>query len=192
MAITVSAEQKPKVAKGRLYLRPDEANKLIAAAGQRGRYPFRDRVLVRMTYRHGLRASEAVGMRWDALDLDAGTLQLARAKGGNTSNHTLDRDELRDLRKLRKEVQGLYVFETERGGPLSVDALQYICREAGKLAGLGDAVHPHQLRHAAGYALINGGTDVRLVQDFLGHKNIATTAHYTALSPARLAAVRVR
>ena len=192
MAKTTSAEQKPKVAKGRLYLRPDEANRLITAAGQRGRYPFRDKVLVRMTYRHGLRASEAVGMRWDALDLDAGTLQVKRAKGGNTSNHTLDRDELRDLRKLRKDTHGLYVFETERGGPLSVDALQYICREAGKLAGLGDAVHPHQLRHAAGYALINGGTDVRLVQDFLGHKNIATTAHYTALSPARLAAVRVR
>jgi integrase len=68
-----------------------------------------------------------------------------------TSNHTLGRDELRDLRKLRKDVQGLYVLETERGGPLSVDALQYICRVAGKLAGLGDAIHPHPLRHAAGW-----------------------------------------
>lgn len=192
MAKATSAKLKPKVEKGRLYLRPDEAHRLIAAAGKRGRYPERDMVLVRLVYRHGLRASEAVGMRWDALDLDGGTLQVARAKGGNTSNHSLDRDELRDLRKLRKATNGLYVFETERGGPLSVDALQYIVREAGKLAGLGDAVHPHQLRHGAGYALINGGTDVRLVQDFLGHKNISTTAHYTALSPARLAAVRVR
>jgi integrase len=192
MQKAVPTNEKPKVAKGRLYLRPDEANRLIAAAGQRGRYPFRDKVLVRMAYRHGLRANEAVGMRWDALDLDGGHLQVQRAKGGNTSNHTLDRDELRDLRKLRKTSLGICVFETERGGPLSVDALQYICREAGKLAGLGDAVHPHQLRHAAGYALINGGTDVRLVQDFLGHKSITSTALYTALAPARLAAVRVR
>lgn len=192
MPSTASPNVKPKVAKGRLYLRPDEANRLITAAGQRGRYPFRDKVLVRMTYRHGLRASEAVGMRWDAIDLDGGTLQVARAKGGNTSNHSLDRDELRDLRKLRKANTGIYVFETERGGPLSVDALQYICREAGKLAGLGDAIHPHQLRHAAGYTLINGGTDVRLVQDFLGHKSINSTTLYTAVSPARLAAVRVR
>jgi integrase len=192
MPDTASSEQKPKVAKGRLYLRPDEAKRLIAAAGKRGRYPFRDMALVRLTFRHGLRASEAVNMRWDAIDLETGTIQIDRAKGGNTSTHTMDRDELRDLRKLRKDVHGLYVFETERGGPLSVDALQYIVRVAGKQAGLGDAVHPHQLRHGAGYALINSGTDVRLVQDFLGHKNIATTAHYTALAPARLAAVRVR
>jgi site-specific recombinase XerD len=48
------------------------------------------------------------------------------------------------------------------------------------------------LRHAAGYGLINDGVDLRLVQDFLGHKDIKMTAHYTALAPGRLAAVRVR
>jgi type 1 fimbriae regulatory protein FimB len=70
---------------------------------------------------------------------------------------------------MRKATNGPWVFETERGGPLSVDAMQYIVREAGKLAGLGDELHPHMLRHGAGYALINDGVDVRLVQEFLGH-----------------------
>jgi integrase len=188
-----SDEQKPKVPQQRLHLTPDEANKLIAAAGKRGRYPFRDRVLVRMVYRHGLRASEAVGMRWDAIDLDNGVIHVQRAKSGNPSAHTCDRDEIRDLRRLRKEAgTSLCVFTTERGGPLSVDALQYIVREAGEAAGLDVSAHPHMLRHAAGYCLINQGNDVRLVQDFLGHKNIQTTARYTALAPQRLATLRVR
>jgi type 1 fimbriae regulatory protein FimB/type 1 fimbriae regulatory protein FimE len=186
-----SAGKKPKVT-DRRYLRPDEARRLIEAAGKRGRYPFRDRVLLRLVYRHGLRASEAVGMRWSQLDLEAGTLHVVRLKGSIDSTHSLDRDELRDLRKLRQRVTGLYVFETERGGPLSVDALQYIVREAGWLAKLDVEVHPHMLRHATGYSLANERTDTRLIQAFLGHADIRHTAHYTALSPRRLAAVRVR
>jgi integrase len=183
-----SAGKKPKVT-DRRYLRPTEAGRLIEAAGKRGRYPFRDRVLVRLVYRHGLRASEAVGMRWSQVDLDAGTLHVARLKGSIDSTHSLDRDE---LRKLRREVTGLYVFETERGGPLSVDALQYIVREAGRAAKLDVEVHPHMLRHATGYSLANEGTDTRLIQAFLGHADIRHTAHYTAISPRQLAAVRVR
>ena len=186
-----STGKKPKV-EDRRYLRPSEARRLIEAAGKRGRYPFRDRVLVRLVYRHGLRASEAVGMRWSQLDLEAGTLHVVRLKGSIDSTHSLDRDELRDLRQLRQQVTGLCVFETERGGPLSVDVLQYIVREAGKLARLDVEAHPHMLRHATGYSLANEGTDTRLIQAFLGHADIRHTAHYTALSPKRLAGVRVR
>ena len=191
MGESVSNGKKPKVT-DRRYLRPDEANRLIEAAGQRGRYPFRDQVLVRLVYRHGLRASEAVSLRWSQIDLDAGVIHIARVKGSKDSTHTMDRDELRDLRRLRQQVCGLYVFETERGGPLSVDALQYIVREAGKQGGLGVDAHPHMLRHAAGYMLANAGTDTRLIQAFLGHRDIRHTAHYTAIAPKRLASVRVR
>src|ERR1700758_3014912 len=92
MGESVSAGKKPKVT-DRRYLRPDEARHLIDAAGKRGRYPFRDRVLVRLVYRHGLRAREAVGMRWSQVDLDAGTLHVVRLKGSIDSTHSLDRDE---------------------------------------------------------------------------------------------------
>jgi integrase len=186
-----SVGNKPKV-QDRRYLRPEESRRLIEAAGKRGRYPFRDKVIVRLVYRHGLRASEAVGMRWSQVDLDQGVIHIARVKGSNDSTHSLDRDELRDLRKLRQQVTGLYVFETERGGPLSVDALQYIVKQAGRDAGLDVEAHPHMLRHAAGYTLANEGVDTRLIQDFLGHVDIRHTAHYTALSPRKLAGVRVR
>ena len=153
MPQTASVGKKPKV-KDRKYLRPDEARRLIEAAGKRGRYPFRDRILVRMVYRHGLRASEGVGMRWSQVDLDQGVIHIARVKGSNDSTHSLDRDELRDLRKLRQQVTGLYVFETERGGPLSVDALQYIVRVAGRAARLDVEAAP---AHAAPCGWIHPG-----------------------------------
>jgi integrase len=192
MSSTTSDNVKPKVSSARRHLRPEEADKLIAAAGKRGRYPDRDRLLLRLAYRHGLRASEAVGLRWDSFGLDGGSLTITRAKGGRTSTHTVARDDLGALRKMRKATNGPWVFETERGGPLSVDAMQYIVRAAGEAAGLGDAIHPHMLRHGAGYALINDGIDVRLVQEFLGHASITSTAIYTAISPKRLAGVWVR
>jgi site-specific recombinase XerD len=173
----------------RLFLRPEEVNRVIVAAGQRGRQRFRDRVLVRFVYRHGLRASEAIRTRWDQFDLEAGLLHVERAKSGNPCTHSLDRDELRDL---RKQALGPYVFESERGGHVSHDTLARIVEEAGRVAALDVHVHPHMLRHAAGYCLINGGTDMRLVQDFLGHKHINTTVLYTSLAPGRLKDVRVR
>jgi integrase len=191
MRKTGSPGEKPKVA-DRRYLRPDEANRLVEAAGGRGRYPFRDKVLVRLIYRHGLRASEATSLRWSQIDLENGTVHIARVKGSKASTHSMDRDELRDLRKLRRDVTGLYVFETERGGPLSVDAVQYIVRTAGHAARLDVEAHPHMLRHAAGYCLANDGVDTRLIQDYLGHKDIRHTVRYTELSPKRLAEVRVR
>ena len=131
-------------------------------------------------------------MRWSQIDLEVGVLHVTRVKGRNDSTHSLDRDELRDLRKLRQQVTGPHVFETERGGPLSVDALQYITGQACRLAKLDVDAHAHMLRHAAGYMLASEGTDTRLIQDFLGHRDIRRTAHYTAISPKRLAALRVR
>ena len=69
-------------------------------------------MLVRLVYRHGLWASEAVGLRWSQIDLEAGVIHIARVKGSQDSTHTMDRDELRDLRKLRQQVSGLSGCET--------------------------------------------------------------------------------
>jgi type 1 fimbriae regulatory protein FimB/type 1 fimbriae regulatory protein FimE len=179
------------------YLRPDEANRLIEAAGRIGRQPLRDQVLVRLTYRHGLRCGEARMARWADFDLDVGssakTFHVRRLKGSQDSTHTLDRDEVTGLRKLKAASDGAaYVFTSERGGPLSADMVARVVQRAGEAAGLGLHVHPHMLRHSAGYALANEGVDTRLIQDFLGHANIQNTVRYTKLAPARLAAVRVR
>ena len=180
------------VAGQRLHLTPTEANKLIAAAGKRGRYPDRDRLMVQMMYRHGLRVSEVCDLRWTDLDMEEGTITIRRKKMGKPSTHTMDRDELMALRRLRSKTNSPYVFTSERGGPFQRRQLHYIVAEAGKKANLEVSAHPHMLRHAAGYSLINNDVDARLVQEFLGHKTPQMTMHYTAISPKRLAAVRVR
>lgn len=183
----------PHVSNARLHLTPDEARKLIECAAKRGRQPFRDKVMVRMAYRHGLRAIEVCELRWDQINLEEGSLLVRRRKMGKDSTHTFERDELRDLRRLYKASKGPWVFESERGGHVSPDTLARVINEAGELAKTPeDLRHPHALRHAAGYSLINEGNDARLVQEFLGHKTAAMTLHYTAISPRRLAALRVR
>ena len=106
--------------------------------------------------------------------------------------HTLDRDEVSALRKLKAGSTSPHVFTSERGGPLSPDMIARIVERAGEAAKLGFHVYPHMLRHSTGYALANEGIDTRLIQDFLGHTSIANTVRYTRLAPGRLAAVRVR
>ncbi len=178
------------------YLIPDEANAVIEAAGRVGRQRLRDQVLLRLMYRHGLRASEAKHTKWTDFDLSPGsgpkTFHVRRLKGSNDSVHALDRDEVSTLRKLRAESTPPYVFTSERGGPLSPDMIARIAARAAETAELGFHVHPHMLRHATGYALANEGTDTRLIQDFLGHASITNTVRYTKLAPGRLASVRVR
>jgi integrase len=176
------------------YLRPDEVSALITAAGKIGRNPLRDQVLMRLMYRHALRASEARHVKWTDFDLDgARTFHVRRLKGSDDSIHTLDRDELAALRRLREQVQGdAYVFTSERGAPLSPDMIARIVARAAQAAGLGFHVHPHMLRHSAGFMLANAGTDTRLIQAHMGHRNIQNTVRYTQLSAQRLAGVRVR
>jgi integrase len=91
-----SANKSPHV--GRDYLRPHEANAVIVAAGRVGRQRLRDEVMLRLMYRHGLRASEAKHTKWTDFDLASGsgpkTFHVRRLKGSIDSVHTLDRDEV--------------------------------------------------------------------------------------------------
>jgi integrase len=85
----------------REYLTPKEVDRLIKTARSRGRYGSRDGLAILVTYRHGLRASELAGLRWDQVDSDHGLLHVRRLKHGMESVHPLSGDELRALRALR-------------------------------------------------------------------------------------------
>jgi type 1 fimbriae regulatory protein FimB len=76
-------------------------------------------------------------------------------------------------------------FITERRGPLSRKTAWLMIRDYGRRAGLPVEAHPHMLRHACGCALADQGADTRLIQDYLGHRNIQHTVRYTATNPAR-------
>jgi type 1 fimbriae regulatory protein FimB/type 1 fimbriae regulatory protein FimE len=172
--------------RSREYLTPEEVERMMAAASRQGRYGHRDATMILIAYRHGLRAGELVALRRDAYDLKGGTLHIFRLKNGSPSVHPLRGPELRALRKLQRE-QGpsAYVFQSERGGPMTTDAFLKIVARAGAAAKIGFPVHPHMLRHATGYYLANKGIDTRAIQQYLGHRNIQHTVRYTELAHGR-------
>jgi type 1 fimbriae regulatory protein FimE len=137
-------------------------------------------------YRHGLRASELVSLRWDQVDLKTPLLHVSRLKNGIPSVHPLRGPELRALRRLQRKYEGsAYVFVTERRGPMTPDGVRKVIQRAGEEAGLGFPIHPHMLRHSCGYKLANDGHDTRAIQHYVGHKNIQHTVRYTELAPTR-------
>ena len=172
--------------RSREYLQEHEVTALLQAAGQVGRHGPRDATLILLAYRHGLRVSELVSLRWDQVDLQHGLLHVARRKHGIPSVHPLRGPELRALRRLqRDEPASANLFVSERKAPLTTDAVRKIVGRAGRQAGLAFPVHPHMLRHATGYKLANAGQDTRAIQQYLGHRNIQHTTRYTELAPDR-------
>ena len=170
----------------REYLTPQEVDKLIKAASRVGRYGHRDATLILLAYRHGLRVSELVALRWDQVDLEQGLLHVSRLKNGVPSTHPLRGSETRALRRLRRE-HGIspYIFTTERRGAMTDSSVRKIIARAGDRAQLGFPVHPHMLRHACGFKLANEGHDTRAIQHYLGHRNIQHTVRYTELAADR-------
>ena len=153
---------------------------------RRGRYGNRDALLIMLAYRHGLRASELTALRWDQIDFKAGTLHVNRLKHGSPSTYPIRGPELRLLHTWRREQgAGVYVFTSERGGPMTRINVHHIVAATGRAAGIKFPVHPHMLRHATGFYLANAGQDTRAIQLYLGHKNIQHTVRYAELSPRR-------
>ena len=128
-------------------------------ARKHSRYGHRDATMVLVTYRHGLRASEVCDLQWHQVELDQGRMHVRRVKNGTPSVHPIRGDEIRALRKLRRENPNeAYVFLTERGGPMSTVSFHHLVQRLGKAAKMPFPLHPHMLRHACGYKLANEGT----------------------------------
>jgi len=178
--------RKPNAAlRPREYLTEDEIERLRKAAG-RNRHGHRDSTMILIAFRHGLRASELVTLRWDAIDLDHGNVYCTRRKNGAPSVHPLSGVELRALRRVKRESPvAPFVFTSERGTPFTVSGFRRMITRLGVKAGFTFGLHPHMLRHATGFKLANDGHDTRAIQHYLGHKNITHTVHYTALRSDR-------
>ena len=180
-----------------------EVDRLLAATKDNPRTGLRDRCLILLMFRHGLRVTEACAMRVDQVDLDSKILQVQRLKGGLSTTQPLRTEEIRLLkgwmaererwlRQWRKKESGTglaldrhALFLSARGTVLSRKTFWALLRRYGELAGLALPPHPHMLRHACGFALADQGADTRLIQDYLGHRNIQHTVRYTATNPVR-------
>ncbi len=118
--------------RSREYLTPDEVEVLIKAAKCTGRHGHRDATLILISYRHGLRVSELIALRWDQVDLKAGRLHVVRLKHGSPSTHPLRGPELRALRKVGREYpDSSYIFSSERKGPLTSSTLRKMVARRG-------------------------------------------------------------
>jgi integrase/recombinase XerD len=160
----------------------------VDASTTKGR---RDRALLEFLYATGARVAEAVGVDELDLDLEEGTALLT-GKGdrqrlvplGGVARRAIEA-WLPDRASLRKRGAGSAVFLNMRGGRLTRQGAWGIVRNAARKAGLG-AVSPHILRHSAATHMVEGGADLRTVQEMLGHASISTTQIYTRVSPRHL------
>src|SRR6516164_5950929 len=105
----------------REYLTEAEVERLMAVA-RKNRWGHRDATMILVAYRHGLRVSELVDLRWDQIELASGSLHVRRVKRGTPSTHPILGDELRALRRLQREQEpkSPYVFTSERGSPFTI------------------------------------------------------------------------
>ena len=179
--------RKPNAAyRSREHLTEQEVERLIEVA-KANRWGHRDATMVLLAFRHGLRASELVDLRWEQVDLENAILHIRRVKQGTPATHPLTGRELRALRRLQREQapKSPFVFTSERAAPFGTAGFARMVERAGSEAKLAFKAHPHMLRHACGYALANKGHDTRALQAYLGHRNIQHTVRYTELSPTR-------
>src|ERR1700733_2373920 len=159
---------------------------LLLDAAKTGRHGARDHLLLLVMFRHGLRVSEVVTIRRDEVDLDRARLWVRRLKGGLSVEQPIAGDELRALRRFLESREDAlpWLFLSERGQPFTRQSVNYLIAAAAARAGLA-AVHPHMLRHSCGFALANKGYDLRLIQDYLGHRDPRHTVHYTRTASRR-------
>jgi site-specific recombinase XerD len=170
----------------REHLTPSEVEQLLSVA-RTNRHGHRDALMILVTYRHGLRVSELIDLRWDQIDFNAGNMHVRRVKNGTPSTQPLQGDELRALRRLQREQdrKSLFVFTSERNAPFSVSGVAALVARVAKAAGFTFKAHPHMLRHGCGFKIANDGHDTRSLQAYLGHRNISNTVKYTELAAGR-------
>ena len=154
------------------------------------RNAVRNELIVLMLYRHGFRETELCNLRVDYINVDEAKLFIKRLKGSNDCNQPIKGDELRLIKRhlairAKKSSRHLpWLFISEQGNQLSRFTVIKAIATCANLAKL-RKITPHMLRHGCGYYLANKGIDVRVIQDYLGHKKIQNTVLYTRLSGKR-------
>ncbi len=198
--IDVARAVKPPTPSRRLpkSLTLDEVLALLDGAGgdgpNDGPLPLRNRALLELLYSTGARISEAVGLDVDDVDTHARSV-LLRGKGGKQRLVPIGRPAIAALDAYlvrgrpdlaRRGRGGPAIFLTARGGRLSRQSAWQVLQDAAERAGITAAVSPHTLRHSFATHLLDGGADVRVVQEHLGHASVTTTQIYTLVTVTAL------
>jgi integrase/recombinase XerD len=197
VTVDVAREVRPPTPPQRLpkAISPDDVERLLDAAGYSGTaLAIRDRALLEVLYATGARISEAVGLAIDDIDLPDRSVLLT-GKGSKQRRVPLGSFAARALEAYLVQVRPALViagrgtpvvFLNSRGGPLSRQSAWLVLKAAAERAGLAAGVSPHTLRHSFATHLMDGGADVRVVQELLGHSSVTTTQIYTLVTVDRL------
>lgn len=199
-AVDPAAAVKPPAPPQRLpkALSVDEVTRILTAAAGAEAEPAvlatRNAALLEFLYGTGARISEAVGLDVDDIDLDAGAV-LLRGKGskervvpvGSYARDALSAYQVRGRPDLVSRGRGSHaLFLNARGGRLSRQSAWTVLRRAAQRAGISKEISPHTLRHSYATHLLDGGADVRVVQELLGHASVTTTQVYTLVTVDKL------
>ncbi|MCP4606711.1 MAG: tyrosine recombinase XerC [Proteobacteria bacterium] len=187
-AIVRTPRNKPKLPR---FLSVDEAVGLVEIKGKDDPALKRDNAIVEVLYGGGLRVSELTSLDMGVVDLEAGTARVT-GKGNKERIVPLGRAAVRAInaylplrhRLVRKKrrIDDHALFINRDGGRLSVRSVQRIVYSRGLVTGTRESVHPHTLRHSCATHLLDGGADLRMIQEFLGHASLSTTQTYTHVS----------
>jgi integrase/recombinase XerD len=197
LADDVTRRVRPPVPPRRLpkAISVDDVERLLhAATVGDGPLPLRDAALLELLYGTGARISEAVGLAVDDIDTESAAVVLHGKGGkqrivpvGSFALKAIDNYLVRGRPDLATRGRGTpSLFLNARGGPLSRQSAWTILQTAAERAGLTIAVSPHTLRHSYATHLLDGGADVRVVQELLGHASVTTTQVYTLVTVDRL------
>jgi integrase/recombinase XerC len=181
------------------YLTVAQVEALLAVPDTSTPLGLRDRAIIEVLHAAGLRVSELVGL--DVADVDLVQAQVrVVGKGGKERIGLLGRPAVHAVRAYlrtgwpallgRRPTEALWL--NHRGGRLTARGVALIVSKAGKQAGIRIPVSPHVLRHTFATHLLDGGADLRVVQELLGHANLATTQVYTHVSQSRAREVYLR
>jgi integrase/recombinase XerD len=177
-------------------LHASEVAKLLESIDPERPLGRRDLAILELFYASGLRLSELCKARLELMDTEEGFLRIT-GKGGKTRIVRVGNKAREALAVyLTHERPGLvtkktssHIFLSVRGGPLSPDRVRQIVKERAKFAGIDQNVYPHLLRHSFATHLLEGGADLRVIQELLGHADISTTQIYTHVDRQHLKAV---
>ena len=176
------------------FLTPPEMERVLEAPKPKNRAGFRDRALLELFYATGMRVSEVAGLRREDLNLQSAFLKC-RGKGGKERIVPLGQAAIDTLKIYFEKVRnrkGEFVFCNAKGNPLTRQRLWQLIRQYAREAGIQKKITPHTFRHSFATHLLEGGADLRIVQELLGHSDISTTQIYTHVSRDHLKSVHAK